>query len=1123
MSLNPTSEPLEGREWLLAELLEWHHSGQPRATLVGPPGIGKSHLGRVLVDRIPNSVLIDFSMTRDPFETLHAVATTGPDGQLPSLLVIDALESAPAALWRSYGLDQDFPDVPKLFCFRPGVHNEGLQRPGTRIFGLDPADPRHQVDLENHLRQHGLDHLVGLVSTFQEAQFLIANPEQGAMQLDSYYLALWRESTRAFQGQTRQLVEQVALLLADTPEGLPFETVSDFTGLPLVAVREAIDLLAPILTMTPSGVTLFSRGLSLWIARHFSRDLGRVHGRIVSFFRETYPSWQEMHDPYGWRYLVLHCDRLARASRRQDFSVLHWLNEGSFSQLKLERTGMLPSVLKDLRLSLLASLETEDIPRVVSFGSRLARLRKHESVKTVHRLADSGNLPLARENAFLVSGEGQRLLLWLLFATQTLENGDQLATIRVLDEALTLPSAALDEIEVRLAGSLLAAMLSHPQLSPELEAQLLDVLSMGDLAEPACLAFKTAGQSPQLNLEARRDLLRRAEEYAHKIADEDRRAASQRELATRLARLTGEPAEPGVAWPDRLLQAKDRDKELARMLAEIPKGRTSLAACAAALIPIDDEAWSSAAFAQLTELLHGIGDQEVLRHSLSGLLQSLEDSTLKEVDSRILDTLSLAILSFDKPQDRSRFLARFAVMLSVKGRPLEAQQRVSLAAANAFSIADTGSRSEALLFMAGLVAGIGPVGRARDLTYHAIELRARVEELDRECRQLVRLLSTSSAKNDSAEEIVRLGENLRFDNSPPELEAKGRALVALAAGLARLGAEGQARSYREKAVETTRAIENLELRIHLLCDLAGALYHSGEKRQARKLAKEARTLFEETESDRGLQAATGLLRVAMVLENRTQTRKGFDTCLKALQSDTSLSWLESPALLDLLSLSRALGRNQELMEYLTRARQSETLRDAQRLGLLRCELELGDFAAAESLLDTLRSWDARCHAGIDLALALLTWDPDRALEHLSLIPLESARCEGIRRLALLNSAEIRPTEQARVRHVLHRLTLMAIDHPDAMDSVLSRWIQGCPDRETILAIADKMGWTTGATGLFREAMQTVQAAGGLIPEAASEDPAPEPPVETAAEPPQEATEDQGFRAISLTKPRHDAE
>ena len=1109
-----TQAPLQGRGWLLNELTDWYEGGGQRAVLVGPPGIGKSRVGRAFVESHPGTVMIDFSLARDPYQALASATTMGPDGGLPTLLVIDALESAPPALWRTHGLDQDFPDVPKLFIFRPGVHFEGLQRPGTHIFSLDPIHPAHREDLSQHLRQHGLESLDGLVSTFQEAEFMIANRDQGGTQLDAYYLALWRETTRSVQGPLRVMMEQVALLLADTPEGLPFESISDFTSIPLVSIREVVDILAPILTVTPTGVSLFSRGLALYIARHFSRDLGPVHGRIVSFFREAYPSWHEMHDPYGWRYLVLHCDRLARSSRRQDFSVLHWLNEGSFSQLKLERTGMLPSVLGDLRLSLLASVETEDVPRVVSFGSRIARLRKHDSVKTVHRLADSGNLALARENAFLVSGEGQKFLLWLLFATQSLEAGDLSAATALLHETQQFPAVTLEESEVRLSASLLAAMLSYPNLPESAQGLFLQAMSMGNHAEAACLSFKTASHSHLLHPKARLALLDLAEKQAERLSDEAAKKGHLREIAARKARLSEEEAPAGTAYPDRLLKAKDKDKELTKLLNEVRKGNTPVATAAACLIPIEDEAWANNAFTSLVEIAQPETDEEILRHSVAGLVQSLEDSAVKDIETKILDGLSLSILSFSKPEERSRYLARFAVMLSVKGRPLEAQQRISLSAANAFSVGDTATRAEALIHLAAHVAQTGALGRARDLAFHALELNSRVNDLDRECRQLVRLLSTSTAKNDSAEEIVRLGESLRFDNSPLELEAKGRALVALAAGLARLGAESQAKAYREKAIETTRSLENVELRLHLLCDLAGALYNSGEKRQARKLVKEARTLFEETEAERGLLSATGLLRVAILLENRAQTKKGFDLCLKLLKADTEFANLSSPALLELLSLSRHLRRTDELAEYLDAARASENLDDSQRGGLLRCELELGDFAQAEKTLDRLAGLPARCQGGIDLSLALLSKDPERSLWHLARVPLEPARCDGIRRLALLNSSEIRPTEQLRVRAVLHKLTLMAIDHPDAMDAVLSRWIQGCEDRETILAVADKMGWSTGGTELFREVMQSAQSEPQAEAVAETE---PEGEPEVSEPDPGISDSDEGFKVISLTQ------
>ena len=1123
MAVKRTStSPIVGRKWLISELQDWLKNGGRRATLVGPPGIGKSCVAQALCQASPDSVYVDFQTSKDPFESIEEQVQ---GGKPKKLLVLDGIEAAPASVWEHQSLDRAFPDIPKLYIFRPGVHYEGLQQPGTRLFALDPYSPHHEQDLNDHLTEHGVETMIGLISTFQEAQFLIENPEQGANQLESYYLALWRAVTRAHKGSTRVLMEQIALLLADTPEGLPFEAISDFTGIPLVSVRESVDFLAPILTIVPSGVTLFSPGLAHFLTKHFSRDLGPVHGRVVSFFRETYPSWHEMHDPYGWRYLVLHCDRLARASRRQDFSVLHWLNEGSFSHLKLERTGMLPSVLKDLRLSLLASLETEDLPRIISFGCRVARLRKHDSVKTVHRLADAGSLPLARENAFLVSGEENKFLTWLLFATQTLEGRDLSSTTALLSESLYFLGGDPKESEIRLGAHIMGTMLSYPGL-PEKTAEILQqALAMGGQPEAAALSLKTAAHNHLLTDKQRTALLESALKYVSDISEEDQREAYGREIAARLARLSGRTSEPGVAYPARLEQAKNRDKEFQSILEEVRKGTTLIATAAASIVPITDEPWSRGAFEKLIKLVDVNKDIESLKHGLSGLLQSLEDSVVKELDHGILDGLSVAILALEKPEDRSRYLARFAVLLTVKGRPLEAQQRISLSAANAFSVADTADRSDALFHLAGLVATTGALGRARDLAFHALELASRVDDLDRECRQLVRLLSTSTAKNNSAEEILRLGDSLRFDNSPMELEAKGRALVALAAGLTRLGADEQAKAYRERAIETTRSISNLELKIHLLCDLSAALYQSGEKRQARRLSKEARGLYEENQPERELLSATALLRISMILENRSQTKKFVDYCLSYLKANDLKVWLSSPALLDLLGLCRHLGRTEELHLHLNDARQADDLTDDQMLGLLRCELELGEFQRAEALLDRLGSIAGRCRGGIDLSLAFLPIDAERSLYHLANIPLESRRCEGIRRLALLNGSEIRPTEQARVRHVLNNLTLMAIDHPDAMDSVLSRWIQSCPDRDTILAIADKMEWSVGAGTLFREAHQSHseshEALEGIEPaEPEASTPVEEPAlteipvIESAVTP-----HDDGFKVVSLTKPK----
>jgi len=79
-----------------------------------------------------------------------------------------------------------------------------------------------------------------------------------------------------------------------------------------------------------------------------------------------------------------------------------------------------------------------------------------------------------------------------------------------------------------------------------------------------------------------------------------------------------------------------------------------------------------------------------------------------------------------------------------------------------------------------------------------------------------------------------------------------------------------------------------------------------------------------------------------------------------------------------------------------------------------------------------------------------------------------------------------------------------------MDSVLSRWIQGCPDRETILAIADKMDWSTDAGPMFRQAME----ARPLDDEEAEAEPEAEDQSSPESSP---EREDDGFRAVSLTK------
>lgn len=1102
-----TQNKLVGREWLLSELTQWYQSGGQRACLSGSPGSGKSLLLEHFAASVPGTVVIDFSHDTYSMDWPMELSPAAHGGRVPNLLILDSVECAPPAVWRTRRLAQDFPGIPVVFSYRPGVHHESVQEPGSLQLQISPDDPRQKMDLFGYLKAHGLEAYAGQITTFKEARFLAESPHQGAMQLSAYYLALWRETTRPHTGATRVLMEQLALLFADTPEPLPFGALSDFTGIPMVQMLEAIDHLSPILVSDARGLTIFSPGMANSIKTFFCRDVGAVHGRIVSFFRDTYPSWGEMLDPYGWRYLVLHCDRLARASRRKDFSVLHWLNEGSFSQLKLERTGMLPSVLKDLRLSLLASLETEDLPRIVSFGSRIAKLRKQESIKTVHRLADAGHLHLAQENGHLVTGEGQRFLVWLLFASQTLEAKQYPETRRFLQEAAEIATEDLNELDVELASSLLGGMLSQRGIAEDLQGPLESLLDLGQHPRNASLAFKTVARNHHLGRALRKKYLERALEHAEQLPEGKARERLTRELESRLAR-NSKDAPRDKAYPLFLESAKDPQKEFAERLKLVHQGELPAATLAAALIPVSEAAWTDEAFLQLVNASAELPGEEEKLHSLSGILQSLDDSAPRELTTALLDGLSSQILALSDAADRSRYLARFAVLLSHKGRPLEASQRISLAAATAFGIADSTGRSNALVSLAASVATTGAIGRARDLTFHALELRAKLRDLDLESQQLVQLLSSASAQdNQSAEEIVRLGSSLRFEDTPAELEAKGRALVVLAAGLSRLGAEHHAKIYRSKAADAVRSIDELQLRVHLLSDLAAAFHSSGEEKEARRLIKEARGLFEDEKEAQGLLASVALLKVFMVVENKSQTRKFFQISREFLEGRPQSEWLKSQAFLDFLFLAQRLGRVQEILPAINEARKSESLTDEERLGVLRAELRLQNYLKAEAQADRIQDVTLLCFAHIDLAMALLGEDYQRALGHLGQIPLERYRCEGIRRVALLNSADIRPTQRQRVREVLCHLTLMAAELPDAMDSVLSRWIQSCPDRETILAIADKMNWSTGAGSIFRQAMDS-------LPKRPSE----ETPQEDTNSPEGE-TEDDGFQAVSLTQPR----
>ena len=158
---------LVGREWLLSELTEWYQSGGRHACLSAPPGAGKSRVLHAFAQTVPGTVVLDFSHGSYGLDWPQHLAPAALGGRPPNLLILDSVELAPPVVWRSRRLAHDFPGVPILFAYRPGVHHESLQSPGTWQFEINPSEPRHRHDLREFMEMHDIGHLTDRITTFR--------------------------------------------------------------------------------------------------------------------------------------------------------------------------------------------------------------------------------------------------------------------------------------------------------------------------------------------------------------------------------------------------------------------------------------------------------------------------------------------------------------------------------------------------------------------------------------------------------------------------------------------------------------------------------------------------------------------------------------------------------------------------------------------------------------------------------------------------------------------------------------------------------------------------------------------------------------------------------------------
>ncbi len=368
------AEPGMGKTAFLRNLAE-SHPGSPLIEIRRPLGTHKPHgFWTALLSQLD----LGGSRVPDPaHEAVRWAADHLPPGDgSRRLVLVDALERAPELLDSSglAGLDRNLPGVTVVVATRPGAHLDALAAGGAQLFWLYPDSSENLAELREwvriELKTESADVLEAVVhhsaGNLKVAAHLVRALKEGLLEahdlaltppsLESAMAALWDEILDNAPAELHDQIVRVACALSEAGEPLPATSLVDFLGLSATQVRRVLAWLRPVLRYRETGYRLFNPRMDGLLSGRFRRDLVRVHEQVISFFREAYPSWEEMDDRYGWFYLGHHCDRFARTSRRRDFSVLHWLGEGPYVKAKLAHTRSLVAVLEDLRRCLRAAL-----------------------------------------------------------------------------------------------------------------------------------------------------------------------------------------------------------------------------------------------------------------------------------------------------------------------------------------------------------------------------------------------------------------------------------------------------------------------------------------------------------------------------------------------------------------------------------------------------------------------------------------------------------------------------------------------------------------------------------------------------------------------------------------------
>ncbi|MBX3166141.1 MAG: hypothetical protein KF760_01970 [Candidatus Eremiobacteraeota bacterium] len=1024
-----------GREWFFQRLETWlADSGSQVWLLQAEPGYGKTRLVQEILQRYPEARRLN----------------QGP----ATLLVGDEPDL------REYAAHS----IGKTILFsRPNLRLASWIGPGVQFDSLDPMQLENITDLAVHLSGHPrADSILrSCGGNFGVAELLAATPSE----LD-VLRSLWQLAEDCLQqSPNRDLSSQILTLLGETGGPLEAWRICDFLGTSAMRVRQALTPLEPILKRQEDRYQVFTPWLGQAVTWSHFRDLEVLHASVITYFRETYPSWEEMSDPYGWDYLVHHCDRFARTARKKDFSVLHWLGEGPFLRQKLRQGGKLPGVLRDLERCLTAAMEESDLSRIAFYAFQLPRVRQERLAGEMHKLADLGQIESAHQYALLIPRENHKLLALLLLAWQAVDERRFELADRLLTQAIQVDTGGMFPELNLLIVSICACLLKG---MPAREKDILELLSRDDQSGRAASNYLTLGLIEGLEDRLRNWVLRRGWNQAPHGSGSDQqrlstfigqslRALKQNELAQMWS---GALTRPAISQED----FDGKLKELIGMESEVER-LDQLVDLADQITRQQPSEWLSHAVGVLTMALQNFAQPECWLRGFAQLSRLW--MTLGPIPEAFEGLERLTQLAKDldlENQLRVRIVADLALGFYRLGDSTRSQQLISKAAAGAVSEVELDKKTASLAFVGAATAQLNHPARARDLAFTLLEALEPPPGAmqDHFCRLTFRLASNANGSPDQLRQA--LGQDQRelvgLGNSPRE---RAYLLLGLARAAHHSGDGDWADQLMQQAAVQAHLLVVPKLKAWTLADLACLAWDTGQHERYRAFLQEAEEILATEKT--AIHRLEGMVDLCRAL-GHSKDRRARSVHREILQGLHEVGQLEVclsstlPRLLPLLQETETRAMAKTLLEKLRHAppELNQRDRDLYQSGLLHLELAFGEYDNALSALTPVVSPQVRSQALVDLAVGLTARDPREGLAWLPLITRQPDRLRAIRLILSELGAEKRPWRRQACHEALQQLTVLAQEDEATMDLVVSYWLTRESDRRKFEATGKRLGW-----------------------------------------------------------------